>query len=436
LEEIEILLKPAILPDVSVSATTEIPELETQTLESQADTTTHLNILSNLDVKGFDHDDSESSTIYENINEVITTSSQTLNSELIKLDSQNSIEESKLTESEETTTELNTVKSGLLESEIDEVTFGYLISEESTTSSKILESEMEISNIGLVKSVEQTTLSGFLETVEDDFTTLLFKNVNAEDESTTLHLKNVDEETTTVPLLQSPDFYVSKITVDTFDVDGQVELKKVSNKNIFEELKNTIASVVPRQPEVYNIVNDEPTTVDSNGDETTANVNLYHVVFDETTIAFPDGDKIALEVVAEKDDLNVPEVQNPEFDETTIAFPIEPVSLDPQIPLKDEQGLLIDTTTGYSIYLNKVSAVEEAVRKSGRHPVKQTPLDSLQNGLQTSEDEKEDHKEFETTTFVEEDQTTTLAPEINNNVLLDSVRYLEFIFIFSDQGCL
>lgn len=340
-----------------------------------------------------------------------------------------------ITEPETTTFEEITARNNLfihqkLEN-VEETTFEALNQPETTT---VFEAENEVSTslnpqvYNLEVAIEQTTIENELTSVKDEEELLTTERV------VPLFYISLDDEATTE--IQPVEGYNQKITVDTFDIDGQVELKKVSNKNIFEELKNTIAAVAPRQPEIYSL-NNEETTMESLDEITTApaelitykipNLNLNNIVFEETTIAFPDsgpdsGNPVPIIEAVVAEDEN-PSVGITEFDETTIAFPIETeTGSSTAAGLTDEHGLLIDTTTGYSINLNKVSLVHEAVRKSGLHPAKHTPgyiLDELQNGLNTVDDEKMG-TQTETTT-IEEDQTTTLLPELNNEVLPSKV---------------
>jgi hypothetical protein len=102
-------------------------------------------------------------------------------------------------------------------------------------------------------------------------------------------------------------------------------------------------------------------------------------IFDETTIAFPDQRPAVEAAVVEDEDFEAEKI----FDVTTIAFPIgddlktspaASADLDNSEPKKDENGLLIETTTGGGPS-NRVEAVHEAVRKSGRHPAKQSAED-------------------------------------------------------------
>ena len=164
-------------------------------------------------------------------------------------------------------------------------------------------------------------------------------------------------------------------------------------------------------------------------------------IFEDTTIAFPEERPlIEASVVEEEEPFKVESVKDeaakieavkPQeetvnkgdkiFDETTIAFPIEEdkniwaPSPNPDDPKTDENGFLIETTTG-SGSLNRVAAVHEAVRKSGRHPVKQsTSGEETANDLQEPKEAK-DGDEITTTAATNEEEVTTLPAEVNATV--------------------
>ena len=276
--------------------------------------------------------------------------------------------------------------------------------------------------------------------------------VKTKESITEVYLDNEVEKSTVVSLKALEEIVTEKADADN-ETKDDIEAKEATAVETRSESQTDETTVVPlleeqspvgvsstTVPATTTIVIIADGILESKIAPPEADVKSSHI-FEDTTIAFPEERPlIEASVVEEEEPFKVESVKDeaakieavkPQeetvnkgdkiFDETTIAFPVEEdkniwaPSPNPDDPKTDENGFLIETTTG-SGSLNRVAAVHEVVRKSGRHPVKQsTSGEETANDLQEPKEAK-DGDEITTTSASNEEEVTTLPAEVNATV--------------------
>ena len=330
-------------------------------------------------------------------------------------------------------------------------------SEESTT----LKTETEEIAIKDVSEGDSTTLPSIAvdQDVEQKVEPLAYTassdkvtTVDTKEVVTEVYLDNEVEKSTVESLKALEEIVTEKADTDN-ETKDDIEAKEATTVEARAESQNDETTVVPllyQLKEEQSSVGASSTTVPAT--TTTAIILESKIappeadfksshIFEDTTIAFPEERPLIEASVVEEEEPFKVETVNDEaakieavkpqeetvnkgdkiFDETTIAFPVEEdkniwaPSPNPDDPKTDENGFLIETTTG-SGSLNRVAAVHEVVRKSGRHPVKQsTSGEETANDLQEPKEAK-DGDEITTTSASNEEEVTTLPAEVNATV--------------------